>query len=105
MRFSLHRLSSAIEYTNNHQLVTNYSSAGSKISSPSRLFPEANRWSPSLMATSSIPQVKTPLANMNALSCIPNAGMNELAALTLDDLGVIRDCSQACEPVFGYLFG
>jgi len=26
----------------------------------------------------------------------------DLATLTLDDLGVIRDCSRACEPVFGY---
>lgn len=51
-----------------------------------------------LMATSDIP-----LANMNASSCIPSAGISELAALTLDDMGVIRDCSHACEQVFGYL--
>ena len=55
------------------------------------------------MATSSIPQVNPSLANMNASSCISNAGMNELAALTLDDFGVIRDCSYECEQVFGYL--
>lgn len=55
------------------------------------------------MATSSIPQVNPSLANMNASSCISSAGMNELAALTLDDFGVIRDCSRECEQVFGYL--
>lgn len=55
------------------------------------------------MANTRIHQVKPPLANLNAPSCIPNAGMDELAALTLDDMGVIRDCSQACEQVFGYL--
>jgi len=56
-----------------------------------------------LMVSSSIPQVKNPLAGMNASSCIPSTGINELAALTLDDMGVIRDSSHACEQVFGYL--
>lgn len=57
----------------------------------------------SLMATSSFPPVKIQLVNMNASSSIPDAGMSELAALTLDDLGVIHDCSHACELAFGYL--
>ncbi|MDP2030783.1 MAG: PAS domain S-box protein [Thiobacillus sp.] len=55
------------------------------------------------MATSSIPQVKNPLANLNISPRIFNAGMNELPVLTLDDMGVIRDCSHTCEQVFGYL--
>lgn len=56
-----------------------------------------------LMVISSIPQVKNPQANMNASPCIPDSCMNELAALTLDDMGVIRDCNRACEQMFGYL--
>ncbi len=55
------------------------------------------------MTTSSISQVPPPLANMTVSACIPNAGTNELAVLTLDDFGVILDCSHACEQVFGYL--
>lgn len=55
------------------------------------------------MATASSLQVKNPLTNTHASSGVPNAGTIDLAVLTLDDLGVIRDCSQACEQVFGYL--
>ena len=54
------------------------------------------------MATASILQVKSPLANTHATSGIPEVRSNDLATFTLDDLGVIRDCSRACEPVFGY---
>ena len=53
------------------------------------------------MATASILQVKSPLANTPATSVIPEVRSNDLATFTLDDLGVIRDCSRACEPVFG----
>ena len=55
------------------------------------------------MATASILQVKSPLANTHATAGIPEVPSNDLAAFTLDDLGVIRDCSGACEPVFGYM--
>lgn len=55
------------------------------------------------MATASILQVKSPLANTHATAGIPEARSTDLAAFTLDDLGVIRDCSRACEPVFGYM--
>ncbi len=54
------------------------------------------------MATSSISQVKNALANMNVPPRTFNAAMDELPALTLDDMGVIRDCSDTCEQVFGY---
>jgi PAS domain S-box-containing protein len=55
-----------------------------------------------LMATSSIPQVKNPLENMYVPPRTFDAGMDELPSLTLDDLGVIRVCSDTCEQVFGY---
>ena len=55
------------------------------------------------MATKSSLQVKRLRANMHASSGVPNVGTIDLAVLTLDDLGIIRDCSQACERVFGYL--
>lgn len=50
------------------------------------------------MATASSLQVNSPQANTHASSSGP-----DLAVLTLNELGVIRDCSQACEQVFGYL--
>lgn len=53
------------------------------------------------MATASSLQVKRLLANTHA-SGVTNAGTIDLAVLTLDDLGVIRDCSRACEQMFGY---
>jgi PAS domain S-box-containing protein len=56
-----------------------------------------------IMATASILQVKSPLANTHATSGIPGARSTDLATFTVDDLGVIRDCSGACEPVFGYV--
>lgn len=37
------------------------------------------------------------------LSRAADARSNDLAALTLDDLGIIRDCSTACEQIFGYM--
>ena len=55
------------------------------------------------MATASILQVKGPLANTHVTCGIPEIRSNDLATLILDDLGVILDCSRACEPVFGYL--
>lgn len=55
------------------------------------------------MATESSPQVKCSQANTHASSGVPNVGTIDLAVLTLDDLGMIRDCSQTCERVFGYL--
>lgn len=42
-------------------------------------------------------------ANAFAPSGIPDTAMFDFAVLTLDDLGVIRKGSQACEPLFGYL--
>ena len=55
------------------------------------------------MATAIGLQVKNPQANTHASSVVPDAGTIDLAVLTLDDLGVIRDSSRACEQVFGYL--
>ena len=55
------------------------------------------------MATTSSLQVKSPQANTHASSGVPDVGMIDLAVLTLDDMGVIRDSSRACEQVFGYL--
>ena len=55
------------------------------------------------MATASSLRVKNPQANTHASSGVPKAGTIDLAVLTLDDLGVIRDCSRACEQMFGYL--
>lgn len=55
------------------------------------------------MVTASSLQVKTPLANAHPLSGIPDVRVVDLATLTLDDLGMIRDCSRACEQVLGYL--
>ena len=55
------------------------------------------------MATASSLQVKIPLENTYASTGVSNDGTIDLAVLTLDDLGMIRDCSQVCEQVFGYL--
>ena len=55
------------------------------------------------MATAISLQVKNPQANTHASPVVPDAGTIDLAVLTLDDLGVIRDSSRACEQVFGYL--
>ena len=55
------------------------------------------------MTTASSLQVKSPLVSTHASSGVPKAGTIDLAVLTLDDLGVIRDCSRACEQMFGYL--
>jgi len=55
------------------------------------------------MATASSLQVISPQVNTHASSSGPDAGKIDLAVLTLNELGVIRDCSQACEQVFGYL--
>jgi PAS domain S-box-containing protein len=49
------------------------------------------------MTTASSPQ-----ANTHVSSGVSDAGKIDLAVLTLNDQGVIRDCSSACEQVFGY---
>lgn len=54
------------------------------------------------MTTASRLQVKSPQANTQVSSGVPDAGKIDLAVLTLNDQGVIRDCSRACEQVFGY---
>jgi len=54
------------------------------------------------MATTRSLQLKSPRANLQLSSGAPGAGSATLAMLALDDLGVIRDCSQACEEMFGY---
>lgn len=55
------------------------------------------------MATASSLQMKGPRAYTHASPVVHDAGTIDLAVLTLDDLGMIRDCSRACEQVFGYL--
>jgi len=55
------------------------------------------------MATASSLQVKSAQANTYASTGVSDVGTIDLAVLTLDDLGMIRDCSQACVQVFGYL--
>ena len=55
------------------------------------------------MATAISLQVKNPRANTHASPVVPDAETIDLAVLRLDDLGVIRDSSSACEQVFGYL--
>lgn len=52
-----------------------------------------------IMATTSSLQLKSPQANVQFSS---GAGSAHLAMLALDDMGVIHDCSQACEEMFGY---
>ncbi|MHB1401936.1 MAG: PAS domain S-box protein [Thiobacillus sp.] len=56
-----------------------------------------------IMATASSLRGNSPQANTHALSSGPDAGKIDLAVLTLNELGVIRTCSRACEQVFGYL--
>lgn len=55
------------------------------------------------MTTASSLQVKNPQMNTHVSSGVSDAGKIDLAVLTLNDLGVIRDSSRACEQVFGYL--
>ena len=55
------------------------------------------------MAPASNQQVKNTQVNTHASSGVSDVGTTDLAVLTLDDLGVIRDSSRACEQVFGYL--
>jgi PAS domain S-box-containing protein len=54
------------------------------------------------MTTASSLQVKNPQANTHVSSGVSDAGKIDLAVLTLNDQGMIRDCSRACEQVFGY---
>jgi len=59
------------------------------------------------MATANGLQMKSPRGYTHAISGDADAGKDagkiDLAMLTLDDLGMIRDSSRACEQVFGYL--
>jgi len=55
------------------------------------------------MTIASNQQMKNPRAKMHVSSDVPDVGTIDLVVLTLDDLGVIRECSMACEQVFGYL--
>lgn len=55
------------------------------------------------METASSLQLKTLQSHPPSPSGISDLQAVDLVTLTLDDLGVIRDCSRACEPVFGYL--
>ena len=55
------------------------------------------------MATATSLQANSPLENTYASTGVSHVGTIDLAVLTLDDLGMIRDGSQACEQVFGYL--
>lgn len=54
------------------------------------------------METASSLQLKIPQSPPQASSGISGLRGIDLATLTLNDLGVIRDGSCACEPVFGY---
>lgn len=54
------------------------------------------------MTTASSVRVNNPQANTHVSSGVSDAGKIDLAVLTLDDQGMIRDCSRACEQVFGY---
>lgn len=54
------------------------------------------------MTTASSLQVRSHQANTHVSSGVSDAGKIDLAVLTLNDQGVIRDCSRACEQVFGY---
>lgn len=54
------------------------------------------------MTTASSLQVNIPQANTHVSSGVSDAGKIDLAVLTLNDHGMIRDCSRACEQVFGY---
>lgn len=47
-------------------------------------------------------QLKPPHPRPHAQAGSSGLQAIDLATLTLDDLGVIRDCSWACESVFGY---
>ncbi|WP_461574402.1 PAS domain S-box protein [Thiobacillus sp.] len=56
-----------------------------------------------IMATASSLQVNSHQANTHDSTGVPDIRTIDLVVLTLDDMGVIRDCSRACEQVFGYL--
>lgn len=55
-----------------------------------------------IMTTASSLQVKRAQVNTHAPSGVSNAETVDLAVITLDDLGMIRDGNLACEHVFGY---
>ncbi|HMM47314.1 MAG TPA: PAS domain S-box protein [Thiobacillaceae bacterium] len=48
-------------------------------------------------------QVNPARATPSAVPDVPDGRPSDLAALTLDDLGFIRDCSSASEQIFGYV--
>lgn len=55
------------------------------------------------MKTASSLQVKNSQPDPHPASGMSELRTIDLAKFTLDDLGVIRDCSRVCESVFGYL--
>jgi len=55
-----------------------------------------------IMATGRSLQVENPQVNAQASPGGPGAGAIDLAMLTLDDQGVIIECSRTCEHLFGY---
>lgn len=59
------------------------------------------------MATAGSQQAKSPVAIVPPSPRSPLAGPrdHDLAMLALDDTGMIRDCGEACEAVFGYQKG
>lgn len=54
------------------------------------------------MATANISQGRTNQTVVHVSSRIPTSQAFDLAMLTLDDAGMIRDAGEACEQVFGY---
>lgn len=56
------------------------------------------------MASSSkrVLQAETPPGDADVQFLAPAADPNDLARLALNDHGVIQDCSETCEQVFGY---
>jgi PAS domain S-box-containing protein len=55
-----------------------------------------------MVATSKRQQVAFPQGKAHFLSDVPAVDPTELAMLALDDRGVIQNCNQTCEQVFGY---
>jgi PAS domain S-box-containing protein len=55
-----------------------------------------------VMSTAISLQVKSPQVDTDASPDAPEFVANDLASLTLDDQGVIRDASRSCEQFFGY---
>lgn len=54
------------------------------------------------MATAGTPQPRSLSQHSGHASAMPAQAPTELVVLSLDDQGVIRDCSAACQKVFGF---